>query len=100
MRILPFRTRVLIQPDKPEETSRGGILLPDDREKGTTATGTVLAVGEGRILDTGRIVPCDCKAGDRVLYHRAPAQAVTPLDRSRDDDPVLIDDGDVLGVFE
>jgi len=59
---------VLVKAD-PEETTRGGILLPDTaREK--PQRGTIVAVGEGRRLDNGKLVPLEVKAGDRVIFSK------------------------------
>ncbi len=59
---------VLVRPDE-EEATRGGILLPDTaREK--PQRGTVMAVGEGRRLDNGKIVPLEVKVGDRVIFSK------------------------------
>lgn len=98
--IRPFRSRILIQPDAPEATTEAGIILPDAREDATTQTGRVVRVGDGRIMPNGARVPCELEEGQRVLYFRAPAQAVTPLERAKRGDPVLIDEGDVLAVLE
>jgi chaperonin GroES len=59
---------VLVRPDE-EETTRGGILLPDTaRER--PQRGTVMAVGEGRRLDNGKVVPLGVKVGDRVIFSK------------------------------
>jgi len=59
---------VLVRPDE-EETTRGGILLPDTaRER--PQRGTVVAVGEGRRLDNGKLVPLEVKVGDRVIFSK------------------------------
>jgi chaperonin GroES len=60
--------RVLVKPD-PEEDRRGGILLPDSAKE-KPQRGTVVAVGEGRRLDSGEIVPPPLKVGDRVIYSK------------------------------
>jgi chaperonin GroES len=60
--------RVLVKPD-PEEESRGGILLPDTAKE-KPQRGTVIAVGEGRRLDDGKIIPPPVKVGDRVIFSK------------------------------
>jgi len=66
---------VLIKADA-EETTRGGILLPDTaREK--PQRGTVIAVGEGRRLDNGKVVPLELKVGDRVIFSKYGGTEVT-----------------------
>jgi chaperonin GroES len=60
--------RVLVKPD-PEEESRGGILLPDTAKE-KPQRGTVIAVGKGRRLDDGKIIPPPVKVGDRVIFSK------------------------------
>lgn len=60
--------RVLVKPD-PEEESRGGILLPDTAKE-KPQRGTVIAVGEGRRLDNGELLPPPVQVGDRVIYSK------------------------------
>ena len=60
--------RVLVKVD-PEEESRGGILLPDSAKE-KPQRGTVVAVGEGRRLDSGEVVPTPVKVGDRVIFSK------------------------------
>jgi len=60
--------RVLVKPDAEEET-RGGILLPDTAKE-KPQRGTVVAVGEGRRLDSGEIVPPSLQVGDRVIFSK------------------------------
>ena len=58
--------RVLIRIDAEEET-RHGIILPDSAKQ-KPQRGTVIAVGEGRRLDSGELAPMPVEVGDRVIY--------------------------------
>lgn len=98
MKIVPFRSRVLIRPDMPEEQTASGLFIGRVLDS-PTHSGEVLAVGAGRVLPNGRTLPMELLPGDRVLYQRAPAQAVTPPERSTRSDDVLIDEGDVIAVL-
>jgi chaperonin GroES len=60
--------RVLVKVD-PEETTRGGIYLPDSAQE-KPQRGTVVAIGEGRRLDSGKLVEPDLKVGDRVIFSK------------------------------
>lgn len=63
----PLGDRVIVQPKAKEETTRSGIVLPDTASE-KPQEGTVLSVGPGRVLDNGKRVSMDVKAGDAVLF--------------------------------
>jgi chaperonin GroES len=67
-RIRPLADRVVIKPADREEKTKGGIFLPDTASKERPMEGTVLAVGEGRRDDSGKIVPMSVSVGDKVLF--------------------------------
>lgn len=65
----PLDDRVVVQPSEAEETTAGGIVLPDSaREK--PQRGTVIAVGPGKLLDSGNRGELSVKIGDVVIYGR------------------------------
>ena len=66
---------VLIQPD-PKEEKVGSIYIPDTNQK-KAETGTVIAVGTGRVLDNGQKVPLDVNAGDKVIFGKFAEEQVT-----------------------
>ncbi|HAV34331.1 MAG: co-chaperone GroES [Planctomyces sp.] len=67
MKINPLDDRVVVKPHEAEETTAGGIVLPDAaREK--QQRGTVIAVGPGRLLDSGSRAAVSVKVGDEVLF--------------------------------
>ena len=61
----PGFDRVLLIPDPAKDKSPGGILLPDAKPD---LKGTVVAIGEGKMLPSGVVQPMSWKLGDRVLY--------------------------------
>jgi chaperonin GroES len=67
-RIRPLADRVVIKPVDREEKTKGGIYLPDTANKERPMEGTVLAVGEGRRDDSGKLIPMSVKSGDKVLF--------------------------------
>jgi chaperonin GroES len=67
MELKPLADRVVIKPNIREETTKGGIVLPDTAKE-KPQEGTVVAIGPGRILEDGTRVPLDVKVGDSVLY--------------------------------
>jgi chaperonin GroES len=63
----PLGDRVVVEREESEERTAGGILLPDTA-KDKPARGTVLSVGDGRLLDDGKRAPFQVKPGDRVVF--------------------------------
>ena len=67
MKINPLDDRVVVRPNEAEETTAGGIVLPD-AAKEKQQRGTVIAVGPGRMLDSGERSAVSVKIGDQVLF--------------------------------
>lgn len=74
--IEPLYNNLFVEPNKEEEKSLGGIILPDQARKKPTE-GVVVAVGPGRTLDSGSVEPCPMKVGDRVLFSKYSATEVS-----------------------
>lgn len=70
MKIRPLRDQVILKPITAEERTKSGIVIPDTAEKEKPEQGQVLAVGPGRMLDNGKVMPIDLKKGDRVLFSK------------------------------
>ncbi len=66
----PLGDRVVIQPQKAEEKTAGGIIIPDSANKEKPVIGTVMAVGPGKRADDGKHIPLDVKVNDRVFYSK------------------------------
>ena len=67
MKLKPLDDRVVVQPLEAEERTAGGIVLPD-AAKEKPQRGTVVAVGPGRLLDSGERVAISVRVGDQVLF--------------------------------
>ena len=67
MNIRPLHDRVIIRRMEEERTSPGGIVIPDSATE-KPIKGEVIAVGNGRVLDSGEVRALDLKAGDKVLF--------------------------------
>ena len=89
----PLGGRVLVKPLESETTSSGGIILPDSAKK-RPQEGEVVAVGEGKMLDSGEMEPVPVAVGDIVVY---PEYGGTEI-KLDDEDYLLIDSDSILAV--
>lgn len=69
MTIRPLGDKVVVKPSESDDKSAGGIFLPDTAKTKPTE-GTVIAAGNGRILDSGERNPLTVKVGDTVVYSK------------------------------
>lgn len=93
MNLKPLHDRIIVEPAQAEETTAGGIILPDSAKE-KPQRGTVLAVGPGKTLDNGEKAPVDIKTGEVVLYGKYSGTEVTVAGK----DFVILRADDVLGV--
>jgi chaperonin GroES len=77
-----------------EHTSTGGIVIPDTAAEKSTQ-GEVIAVGNGKVLDSGEIRPLDVKVGDRVLFAKYAGTEVKVLGQ----DVVVVREDEIMGVI-
>ena len=88
MKIRPLYDRIVVKRIEEQETVQGGIIIPDTAKE-KPQEGKVVAVGKGKRLEDGKLIPLDVKAGDRILFGRLgqprPHRPVQPGgDRRRD----------------
>ncbi len=95
MKIRPLRDRIIVKRIEEEETSKGGIIIPDTAKE-KPQEGKVIAVGKGMIRDDGKLQKLDVKKGDRVLFGKFAGTEVT-LDGK---EHLIIAEDDVLGILE
>jgi chaperonin GroES len=93
MNLKPLHDRIIVEAAAKEERSSGGIILPDSAQE-KPQRGTVLAVGPGKTLDSGKVSPVDIKVGEVVLYGRYGGTEVTVGGK----DYVILRADDVLAV--
>ncbi|MBI2120613.1 MAG: co-chaperone GroES [Parcubacteria group bacterium] len=72
IKIMPLGDRVLVRPGVSEEAkkTKSGIIIPETVSKERPEQGEVIAVGEGRTTDDGKLMPMKVKVGDRVLFSK------------------------------
>jgi|SRR5579871_1129880 len=67
VKLTPLHDRILVRRIEQEETTRGGIVIPDTA-KDKPQEGEVIAIGKGKINEEGKVRPLDVKEGDRILF--------------------------------
>ncbi len=96
MKIRPLHDRVIIRRTEEERTSPGGIVIPDTATE-KPIKGEVVAVGNGKVLDSGETRALDLKAGDKVLFGKYSGTEVKvdgeELLVMREDDVMAVIDG-------
>ncbi len=94
MKIQPLGERVLVEPLKEEETTKGGIIIPDTAKE-KPQQGKVIAVGTGKLDDNGKKIPFNVKAGDTVLMPKYGGTEVKIDDKEYQ----IMREDDILGVI-
>ncbi len=95
MKIRPLHDRVVIKRLEEERTSPGGIVIPDTATE-KPIKGEVLAVGNGKILESGEVRALDLKIGDRVLFGKYSGTEV----KVDNQDVLVMREDDVMAVLE
>ena len=95
MKIRPLNDRLLVERLEEEQTTSGGIIIPDSAKE-KPAQGKVVAVGPGKLNDAGERVALQVKAGDVILFSKYGGTDVK-LDG---EDYLIMREDDVLGIVE
>lgn len=96
MKIKPLSDYIVIEPIAQEERTKTGILVPSTVEKEKPEQGRVVAVGEGRRTNSGKVIPPEVKPGDIVLFTK-----YGPNEVKIDDKEYLIaKQEDILAIIE
>jgi chaperonin GroES len=95
MNIRPLYDRIVVRRLEEKETIQGGIIIPDSAKE-KPQEGQVIAVGQGKRLDSGKVVAPDVKAGDRILFGKYSGSEIK-LDG---EEYVIMREDEVLGILE
>ena len=93
--VRPLHDRVIVKRVAREETSKGGIIIPDTAKE-KPQEGQVVGVGPGRRDDNGRIVPMGVAKGDRILFGKYSGSDV----EINGEEHLILQETDILGVIE
>jgi chaperonin GroES len=95
MNIRPLHDRILAKRIQEEEKTAGGLFIPDTaKEKPLEAQ--VIAVGNGKVLEDGKVRPLEVKAGDRVLIGKYSGSEV----KINGEEHIILREDDVLAVIQ
>ncbi|HIF32055.1 MAG TPA: co-chaperone GroES [Planctomycetes bacterium] len=95
LKLQPLGDRVVVQREESEETTAGGIVLPDSAQD-KPARGRVVSIGTGRLLDDGSRSEIQVKEGDRVIFSSYAGETF----KVGDDELLLMREDDILAVIE
>jgi chaperonin GroES len=95
-KLKPLGDRMVVEPIEQDETTAGGILLPETAKE-KPQEGKVIAVGPGRVDESGNRVKMEVKEGDRVLYAK---YAGTEIKLEGDKKVLILKESDILALVE
>jgi len=95
MKIRPLQDRIIVKRVQEEEKTKGGIIIPDSAKE-KPLEGQVIAVGNGKVMEDGKVRPLDVKAGDRVLFNKYSGSEV----KIDGEEHLILREDDILGVLE
>jgi len=94
MKLKPLSDRVVIEPLEAEEKTSGGIYLPDTAKE-KPQMGKVVAVGAGKLTDSGELLKLEVKVGNKVLYGKYSGTDVTVEGK----DYLIVRESDILAII-
>ncbi len=92
----PLNDRIIVEPLKSDEISKGGIILPDTAEKEKPEKGKVIAVGGGRLLENGQRAPMSVKVGDTVIFKKYSPDEV----KDGGKEYLILSESEILAIIE
>jgi chaperonin GroES len=95
MKIRPLQDRIIVKRQDGEETTKGGIIIPDSAKE-KPQEGKVIAVGKGKVNDDGKLQALDVKKGDKILFSKYSGTEIN----IEGEEHLIIREDDVLGVVE
>jgi chaperonin GroES len=94
-KIRPLQDRIIVKRVQEEEKTKGGIIIPDTAKE-KPIEGKVIAVGNGKVQEDGKVRPLDVKAGDRILFSKYAGTEV----KIDGEEHLIMREDDILGVIE
>jgi chaperonin GroES len=95
MHIRPLYDRIVVKRIEEKETKVGGLFIPDSAKE-KPQEGEVVAVGQGKRNDEGKLIPLDVKAGDRILFGKYSGSDI----KVDGNEYMIMREDEVLGILE
>jgi chaperonin GroES len=95
MTIQPLGDRVIVKRLEAEETTKGGIVLPDSAKE-KPQKGEVMAIGKGKVLESGKVEPLEVKKGDKVLFGKYAGNEIT----YNNEEYLILREEDILAIIK
>lgn len=96
MEIKPLGDRVVVKPLEAEAKTKGGIVLPDTAKE-KPQEGKVVAIGKGKVMDSGVVQALEVKVGDKVLYGKYSGSEITTKEG---EELLIMREEDILAVIK
>ena len=94
MKVRPLNDKILIKRLESEGKTKGGIIIPDTAKE-KPQEGKVMAVGHGKLLESGKVMPLEVKNGDRILFSKYGGTEIN----IEGEEYLILDEGEVLAVI-
>jgi chaperonin GroES len=95
VKIRPLQDRIIVKRVQEEEKTKGGIIIPDTAKE-KPIEGKVIAAGNGKVLEDGKVRPLDVKAGDKILFSKYAGTEI----KIEGEEHLIMREEDILGVIE
>ncbi|MEK9771236.1 MAG: co-chaperone GroES [Nitrosomonadales bacterium] len=96
MKIRPLHDRVIVKRVEEERTTASGIVIPDSASAEKPDQGVIEAVGNGKILEDGKIKALDVKVGDKILFGKYAGQSV----KVDGEELLVMREDDIMAIIE
>jgi len=95
MTVRPLHDRLIVKRVEEKETIKGGIIIPDSAKE-KPQEGEVIAAGNGKKTEEGKVIPLDVQAGDRILFGKYSGTEI----KVDDQDYLILREDEVLGIID
>src|SRR5687767_2899689 len=95
MNLTPLHDRVIVRPAQAEETTKGGLIIPDTAKE-KPQRGEIIAIGTGKVNEDGKVTPLVVKIGDSILYGKYSGTEVS-VDGN---DYLIMRESDIFAIYK
>jgi len=96
MNLKPLHDNVVVKASGDEEVTKAGIVLPDTAEKEKQEQGEVIAVGPGKLLDSGQRALMSVSVGNKILFKKYSPDEI----KIEGEEYLVISEGDIIAIIE